>query len=199
VQLPGRETRLREGPVRVMAELVQRLGPALRPYMNVPFSFFGHSMGALVSYELTRSLARLGWKLPEWLLVSAAHAPHRHRRESLHTLPEPEFLAEVARRYQGMPKEVFEDRELRELFAPILKADFELLERYNFESGEVLPVKIAAFGGHADGSVSSQELDCWRDLTARREFFSVAMFEGDHFFLHRRCAPLVEQVRICLA
>jgi surfactin synthase thioesterase subunit len=197
VQLPGRETRFRERLITSMDGLVALVCDGIDPYLDLPFSLFGHSMGTLVSFELTRELARRGRTLPEWLLMSGAIPPHRRPVESLHTLPASEFIDAVARRYNGLPREVLVNQDLLALLMPILRADFELIEGYCYKPATALPVKIAAFGGRQDRSVPPTELPRWSDLTAQPDRFRVIFLEGDHFFLnHQRLQLLSEIARL---
>src|SRR6202035_2395188 len=75
VQLPGRESRLREPPFVSAERLVLALADALHPHLALPFAFFGHSMGAMLSFELARELRRRGRPLPVHLFVSGRRAP----------------------------------------------------------------------------------------------------------------------------
>jgi surfactin synthase thioesterase subunit len=194
VCLPGREARLMEPTINDMDQLVSKLVPALNHYFDIPYSFFGHSMGALICYELTRALPNESRRLPDWLFVSAAQAPHRRNPDTLHTLPDGEFLDALSRRYQALPREVFEDRDLRELVTPILKGDFELIEKYRFEENPPSPVNIRAFGGSDDRTVSPEALEHWRDLTIKRDLFGVEIFEGDHFYLNNQGPALTTAI-----
>ncbi len=130
VELPGRGTRLKETPFTRLLPLVQALAQALLPHLDKPFAFFGHSMGALISFELTRQLRRLYGLVPLHLFVSAHRAPQLPDPDPpIHTLPEAEFMEEL-RCLNGTPKEVLEQPELMELMLPILRADFALCETY---------------------------------------------------------------------
>ena len=177
-----------------MDELVLRMCDEIDPFLDTPFSFFGHSMGALVSFEVTRELARRRCMLPEWLLISGAVPPHRRPVESLHTLPTSEFIEAVARRYNGLTREVLANQDLLDLLVPILRADFGLIERYRYRPANALPVKIAAFGGRQDRSVSPAELQHWSDLTAQPARFQVLLFEGEHFFLNYQRLQLLTEI-----
>lgn len=194
IQLPGREARFSEAPITAMDELTAQICDGIEPYLDLPFSFFGHSMGSVISYEIARELMRRKRPLPEWLLMSGALAPHRRQMESLHVLPVGEFVDAVARRYSGLPREVLANQELLDIVAPILQTDFTLIERYRYEPGGLLPVKIAAFGGRRDRSVQPAELQYWRDLTAEPERFQVMLFDGDHFFLNHRRQELLSEI-----
>jgi medium-chain acyl-[acyl-carrier-protein] hydrolase len=199
IQLPGRETRFNEAPITVMNDLAAQICDAIEPHLDLPFSFFGHSMGTVISYEVARELSRRKRTLPQWLLISGAVAPHRRQIESLHALPIGEFLDAVARRYGGLPRELLANQELVDVVAPILQTDFALIERYRYEPGGPLATKIAAFGGRQDRSVEPAELRHWRDLTAQPERFQVMLFDSDHFFLHHQRQELLSAIAHLLA
>jgi medium-chain acyl-[acyl-carrier-protein] hydrolase len=194
VQLPGRETRFGETPITSMDQLVRLLCDGLYSYLDRPFSFFGHSMGTVVAFELTTELARRGLVLPQWLLMSGAPPPHRRPGSWLHRLPRAEFIETVARRYSGLPVEVLANPDLLDALIPILRADFALIEKYQYTPATPLSVKIVAFGGHEDTSVAPGELTHWRDLTAFPDFFQTILFDGDHFFLNRQRLPLLNEI-----
>lgn len=181
VQLPGRDNRLAQRPYTRLTDLVEALASALEPNLRAPFAFFGHSMGALVAFELTRELRRRGGPQPLQLFVSACRAPQLPDPDPpIHLLPEPELLAEL-RRLDGTPGHVFENPELRSLVLPTLRADFAVCETYIHESDALLPISISAFGGAADNEVSQEELEGWREQTSAS--FSLRIFPGNHFFL----------------
>ena len=131
VQLPGRENRIREHPYTNLVEGVQTLLPNLLPSLDKPFALFGHSMGALIAYELAQQLQSYG-QTPTHLLVSGRRAPMLPEPEALiHTLPSSAaFLNALQRRYNNLPALIFDDAELRELFVPLLRADLMLVETY---------------------------------------------------------------------
>ncbi len=182
VQLPGRETRLTEPPFTRLTPLVRAAAEALRPYMDRPFAFFGHSLGALVSFELARYLRRQGGPFPLHLFVSGHQAPQLPRRDPpIYNLPEPAFV-EKLRQMNGMPEEVLQHDELRELLLPILRADFEVYDTYVYEPDVPLECPISAYGGLRDRYVSREDLEAWREQTSGA--FTVRMFPGDHFYLN---------------
>lgn len=192
VQLPGRETRLTEPLFNHLEPLTEELAAALLPALQGPFAFFGHSMGALISYELTRYLRRQGGPQPQHLLVSGHTAPQLPDREPpIHALPEPAFL-EKLRELDGTPEAVLEHPELRELLLPILRADFSVCETYAFSDSAPLACAIAAFGGLQDAYVSREQLAAWQALT--RGPFSLRMFPGGHFYLNQNQMLLLKAV-----
>jgi surfactin synthase thioesterase subunit len=199
IQLPGRESRFSEPAMTDIGVLVCQICDSIEQYLDKPFSLFGHSMGTLIAFEIVRELERRRLRLPEWLLVSGSVAPHRRVDESLHTLPERQFITAVTERYGGFPREVLANQDLIELVIPILKADFALIERYRFEVGATVPVKIAVFGGNADKAVPSRELLHWSDLVRNNETVHHVMFAGDHFFLNSERELVLTEVERLLA
>ena len=182
VQLPGRGTRLMEPPFTRLAPLIQALAQALSPLLDKPFAFFGHSLGALISFELARQLRRQYGVQPARLFISADRAPQIANRDPLtHSLPEGEFMREL-RRLKGTPRELLEDQEVIQIMLPILRADFAVYETYGYSTEPALNCPISAFGGLQDQRVSRGDLEAWRDQTS--DSFSLRMFPGDHFFLH---------------
>jgi len=197
VQLPGRESRLRE-PAFVRPEpLVLALADVLQPLLDLPYAFFGHSLGALIAFELARELRRRAQPLPVHLFVSARRAPQVPARERpIHDLPEEEFLAEL-RKLKGTPEEVLQHAELMRLLGPVLRADFAVNETYAYVAGEPLDLGISAFGGLGDEEVTREDLAQWSDHT--RGPFRLRMLPGDHFFLHSGRDLITESVARDLA
>jgi surfactin synthase thioesterase subunit len=182
VLLPGREARFSEPAYVQIEKLVQTLSEEIYPYLNVPFQFFGHSMGALTSFELTRQLRRQQRPLPTQLFVSAHRAPQLPRRqESIYTQPDEEFIQSI-KELGGTPEAILQNNELMQLFLPMLRADFELCEVYQHTIEAPLAIPIAAFGGLADKDVPIADLEPWRAQTTAS--FSMQTFPGGHFYLH---------------
>jgi medium-chain acyl-[acyl-carrier-protein] hydrolase len=180
VQLPGRGTRLMETPFTQLSPLVEALAQALIPLLDKPFAFFGHSLGALVGFELARQLRRQSGVQPVRLFVSADRAPQLPQRDRpIHALPEREFLDEL-RRLNGIPGKVLEEIELMQIMLPVLRADFAVYETYVYSTEPPLSFPISTFGGLQDRRVSRGDLEAWRDQTSAS--FSLRMFPGDHFF-----------------
>lgn len=189
IELPGRERRMSEAPFTNLLKLVEVLGQGLQHYLDKPFSFFGHSMGATIGFELARYLRREYRVEPSHLFVSGAGAP-QFEKEGVpdYLLPEPEFIERV-RRLNGTPPEVLEDPQIRQLLERILRADFELIETYVYSSEPPLNCPIIAVGGLRDDEVGRDQLDAWRIHTNNR--FVLRMLPGDHFFLHTHQATLL--------
>lgn len=181
VQLPGRETRLAEPPMTNVEAVAALLVSELLPRPDAPSAFYGHSMGALVAFETARQLRRRGGRQPVHLFVSGRPAPHIfHRDQCIRTLPDAEFVREVAFRYNGIPDAIFREPELLRLITPLLRADIAMVETYHFAAEPALEVPISAFSGMEDPSVEFEEIESWREHT--RAAFRLELIPGGHFF-----------------
>ena len=182
IQLPGRGTRMMETPFTELSALVEALATGLAPLLDKPFAFFGHSLGALVAFELAQLLRKQSGVQPVRLFVSGDRAPQlgsRHR--PIHALPANQFLDEL-RSLNGTPDQILENIELMQIMLPVLRADFAIYEGYSYSAQPPLECFISGFGGLQDQRVSRDDLEAWRDQTT--DAFSLRMFPGDHFFLN---------------
>ena len=180
VQLPGHGSRINEPIFTRLHALIEELAPACEPYFDLPFAFFGHSMGSLISFELTRYLQKQGKFLPRQLFVSSFEAPHLYNREvKLHKLPNNEFLKKISQ-LGGTPQSAMEDKELLKLIIPILKADLELCETYKFTDDTRIDCPITGFSGHVDLIVNPENFKAWGERTNAE--FKHFMFNGGHFY-----------------
>jgi medium-chain acyl-[acyl-carrier-protein] hydrolase len=196
-QLPGREARLRETPLPSAALLVEALGQHMLPYLDKPFAFFGHSMGAVIAFELARHLRRVYGVEPQHLFVSARRAPQLPSDErKTYQLPDREFLSEL-RKLNGTPKEVLEHEELMLLMLPLLRADFAVCQTHSYVPGVPLAAPITAFGGLQDNETGREKLAAWGELTSAR--FRLQMLPGDHFFVKTAQAQILQTIERTLA
>jgi medium-chain acyl-[acyl-carrier-protein] hydrolase len=191
IELPGHGNRLNEPLCKRLQPLVQSLAEAIKPYLKGSYALFGHSMGAVISFELAHLLRRENEPGPAHLFLSGRPCPHRTKKEPpTYDLPEPEFIEEL-RRLQGTPPEILEHPELMSVLSPILRADVEICETYECEPRPPLDCPITVFGGLQDVDVSREQLEGWRDYTTSS--FAVRMFPGNHFFLHSS-APVLQRM-----
>ena len=182
VQLPGRAGRLAETPFERLPPLLDAVAEGLDELFDKPYALFGHSMGAIISFELARLRARRGEPEPLHLFISARGAPQTPASERItYNLPEPEFIEQL-RTLGGTPAEALEHPELLQLMLPLLRADFGVCQTYEYRPGPKLNCPVTAWGGLGDREVSSQSLAGWGEQTTGR--FTLRMLPGDHFFLH---------------
>jgi surfactin synthase thioesterase subunit/malonyl CoA-acyl carrier protein transacylase/acyl carrier protein len=192
IQLPGREDRLGETLFTRMAPLCQTLVKILQPYLDKPFAIFGHSLGALISFELTRELRRQGLPLPMHVLVSAHPAPQLpDLRLPSHRLPDAQLI-ESLRSLNGTPEAVLQNPDLMQLLLPILRADLAIVENYIYAAEAVLSCPISVFGGLDDRQVPSPTLEAWRQQT--HNTFRLHLLSGDHFFLQSERTALLQAI-----
>ncbi len=191
-QLPGHGTRILEQHHVDVDELVPEIIDELTPELDQPYAIFGHSLGALLGYEVVRRLQSMGAAMPVHLFVSARMAPQLpDLDEPVYNLPKNDFIAHL-QKINGTPRQVLENQELMEVFLPVLRSDFQLNETYQFTSGPRLNCPVTVFGGIADTRISQQDLLAWKDLTDGP--FEARMFPGDHFFLHSEQHQLVQRI-----
>ncbi|RAJ38452.1 surfactin synthase thioesterase subunit [Kitasatospora sp. SolWspMP-SS2h] len=192
VRLPGRESRIFQRAHTDVEDLLPDLTEALAEHCRPPFALFGHSMGALIAFALTRRLRALGAPAPAHLVVSGRRAPQlAHNRPLIHHLPEEQFLARL-RELGGTPDALLADARVMRLVLPGLRADFQLNDSYTHRPQEPLPVPITAFGGRADPDVDPAGLAAWaRQSTGA---FTLRMFDGGHFFLHTAQAEVLAEL-----
>lgn len=192
IELPGRGARIGEPPYNQIGPLVEEIAQGLMPYLEKPFVFFGHSMGALLSFELARLLRRWVGREPVLMIVSGHEAPQTPRHEDpIHNLPEEEFIDRL-RDFNGTQEEILKNLELRELIVPTLRADFALCETYAYTPDDPFDCPISVYGGLQDPFIARENLDAWRSQTTN----SVVMrfFPGDHFYLNHDQAILLRML-----
>lgn len=194
VQLPGREMRLREPPFDRVGPLVTAAADVLEGALDArPYAVFGHSMGALIGFELVREMRRRGKPLPVALVASGRNAPHMPPRDPLmHPLPHDEFVDRL-RRFEGTPEAVLEHEELMEMLVPLLRADFAVNEAYDHAPEPPLDLPLLAMGGDADEEVSREGLEGWERYTSGP--FDLRVYPGGHFFLNHLGGEVVRDVR----
>jgi medium-chain acyl-[acyl-carrier-protein] hydrolase len=188
INLPGRGRRFSEPAHESMSGLVAELAESLP--LDKRFAIFGHSMGALVGYELAKECARRG-NVPLHLFASGCFAPHLPDPHPIHHLPNEEFLSEF-RKIGGPASEVRDTSELLDLLLPMIRADFVLTETYVPSPGPPLCCPITAFAGEEDQMASISSVQSWRAHTTGT--FDIHLLEGDHLFLHQAERKIVSVV-----
>lgn len=190
VQLPGRGSRFREPPRTSMPALIEELAGIIDPNDDLPFAFFGHSLGGLLAFELARHCQGKGLRQPEQLIVSGCAAPqHRTPPVDKHKLPDDQFI-EMLKDYNGTPPELLQNDELMTLVLPMLRADFGLVEEYRYQSTAPLTQPITVLAGRHDDHVSALQVEGWAKETTGE--CRTQWFEGDHFFLHAHRAAILQ-------
>jgi surfactin synthase thioesterase subunit len=184
VELPGRGARLGEALHTDMQALARQLASEQRLAANAPYALLGHSLGALVAFELAHELQALGCPPPLALFACGTAAPTRREDYDGANWREPKsdeaLLAEL-RKLGGTPEEVLANEELMSLTLPVVRADFLLCGRYAYRQRAPLHCPLHVLGGDTDRA-SAEQLQAWRRESQGK--FSLEMFPGGHFFIH---------------
>jgi len=200
VELPGHGRNITEAPLTTVAEMVERLLPDVQRSVRGPYALFGHSMGAVLAFELALSLeraaggdrgARRASLEPRVVFASGTDAPSRRDPRRYLALDSDESILAELQRLAGTPEAVLADAELMELVLPILRADFAACARYSAERERRVRCPIEVFGGALD-TTTPEGLEGWREHTSAD--FALRMFSGGHFFIHEDVDQLLEHI-----
>jgi medium-chain acyl-[acyl-carrier-protein] hydrolase len=186
VQLPGRGKRQGELAFSRLPSLAQVAAEGLlrEGWLDGPFCLLGHSMGALVAFEVARSLRRRSGPHPQLLIAAGRGAPHLpDPGPALHAASDEAVVAEL-RRLGGTPPSLLEDGARREALLKIVRADFAVCETYAHSSEPPLNCPIAVFGGSQDADWPPPTLHAWSLHTTGS--CNVHLLEGNHFFIESR-------------
>jgi medium-chain acyl-[acyl-carrier-protein] hydrolase len=198
VQLPGRTTRLSEPAIASIPTLVNEIAAAMAPYLKLPYAIFGHSMGAVLGFEVVRVLASSGLAVPRHLIVSGRRPPRIPDPDPpLHRLPDIEFAAEINRRYGGIPPQIQKEKEVLSLLLPALRADIAALETFRPPPRSPIRCPISAFGGADDALTPRGNLEAWREETTGP--FESYVFPGGHFYYEIEREAVLEKLKATLA
>ena len=192
-RLPGREGRLREAPLDNVDELVEIYVEEIANsrYCQSPLFLLGCSLGALVAFELARSLQRKGVSVG-YVIVAAAQAPQLQRTTRfIHRLPDQKLLHKLQKKYAAIPQQVLANEEMRQLLMPMLRADTKMFETYAYRPGPKLECPLMALGGTDDKTVTPKSLFAWRDQATS---FRQRTFPGGHYFTKESKASVLQTI-----
>jgi surfactin synthase thioesterase subunit len=179
LQYPGRQDRRAEQPIRDMSVLADRVAGVLRRQPELPLIIFGHSMGAILGFEVVRRLEADGHR-PARLFASGRRAPSCHRDENVHTRDDDGILAEL-RRMDGTASAVLDDDELMRAALPSLRADYQAIETYRCGPEATVRCPVTALTGDSDPKTTMDEARAWARHTTGP--FDLRVFSGGHFYL----------------
>ncbi|BBC29256.1 hypothetical protein SGFS_005470 [Streptomyces graminofaciens] len=189
VQYPGRQDRRHEACIDNIPELADQIFTALRPLDDLPLALFGHSMGAVLAYEVALRMERAGLPSPVRLFASGRRAPSRYRDERVHEKSDAEVAAEL-RTLGGISPELLADPEIIAMIMPAVRGDYRAVETYRHDPDGRLTCPVTVLTGDADPRVSIEEAQAWREHTTGPTDLHV--LPGGHFFLVDHSEKVVE-------
>ena len=191
----GRGARIRQPLCRSMEDAIEDLYQQfITRYDGGEYAIFGHSLGGLMAFELVHYILQQGHKMPTVIFFSGSRPPDRtHDDEILHTLPDSEFMQEIAK-LGGMSGDVFRNKELMDIFTPIIKNDYRLFEQYNYQTkARLLSCPVVLLHGDADSLVALEELPHWEKFSDK-ETKTIIFSQADHFFIDKKYKEVVNIV-----
>lgn len=193
VQYPGRQDRRLEPPLTAIAPLADQIHEVLsnRDNRGSNVTLFGHSMGAVVAFEVARRMEAAG-QPPARLFVSGRRAPSIHREETVHLRDDAGILDEI-RRLNGTDSAIFQDEEIMQAALPSLRADYQAIETYRGDPAVTVSCPVTALIGDADPRVTVDEARAWAGHTTGG--FDIRTFPGGHFYLVDRAGDVLEILR----
>ncbi|HEY8898253.1 MAG TPA: alpha/beta fold hydrolase [Niastella sp.] len=180
---PGHGGRLKEKMLEDLTQMAEDIFEQCKHLLHHSCAIYGHSMGALVAYLLTRKIVESGARPPIHLFVSGSDGPSIPYQGALRSgLPKPDFIKEL-KRLGGMPQEILNDDRIMDFFEPIIRTDFRAVENYQYLAGSGLQVPITVMLG-AQEKITMEAAYTWQQESVFP--VQVKVFEGDHFFIYKQ-------------
>ncbi|MNJ34611.1 Linear gramicidin dehydrogenase LgrE [compost metagenome] len=194
LELAARGRRMAESHYLSMHEMLEDLYSQLETSTedDIPFLLFGHSMGALIAYELAHMTKQRLKREPAHLFVSGTYPPHAKKNNVLHLLSD-ERLQQEIKQFGGTEEELFEREELIQLFLPVLRRDLELIETHAFTSKpDLIHCDISVLNGIDDPATEDYVLSEWARYSSKS--CQVYSFQGGHFFINEQTEQVVSLI-----
>jgi surfactin synthase thioesterase subunit len=195
VQYPGRQDRRLEPAVGDLGALAEAIYAAMRPRTDRPFAFFGHSMGAILAFEVARLLRERDGVSPVHLFASGRRAPSCYREGTVHRYDDAALLAELLRN-GGTDRRFLDDAEVRATILPVVRADYQAIEGYRFRPGPPLDCPVTALVGDRDQQTTRDEAAAWGEHGTGE--FQLRVFPGGHFYLDNHRTAVIELISTTL-
>lgn len=180
VQYPGRQERRHEPAVDNVPELADQIFSALRHQDDRPLALFGHSMGAILGYEVALRIQDAGLPSPTHLFASGRRAPSRYRDERVHEVSDDRLVTELTN-LGGTDVSMLSDPELLAMILPVVRSDYAAVENYRHDPGRTLDCPVTVLTGDRDPRVTLTEARAWDEHTSGPTDLQV--LPGGHFFL----------------
>ncbi|MGW0963917.1 thioesterase II family protein [Streptomyces gelaticus] len=187
VMYPGRQDRRTEPGIDDIATMADRTAAALAPFADKPLTFFGHSMGAVIAFEVARRLEAEG-RGPRHVFASGRRAPSVFRPENVHERDDDGIVAEM-KALSGTDSRVLGNEELLRMVLPAIRSDYRAIERYRVEPGAAISAPLTVLTGDADPRTTLDDARAWEPHTRGR--FGLKVFPGGHFFLSEKAPDVL--------
>ncbi len=197
IELKGRGKRFNEFLYESLEEAVDDIFENIKEkIVDEDFAIYGHSMGSLLAYELYYKMSKMNIRKPKHIFFSGYKAPSIIReRENTYTLPDYDFMKKVME-LGGTPDELMNNQELLQIFLPIIRSDFKVLETYNFqEKEEKIQCDVSILNGKQD-NINLKEILAWKHHVCGD--FKVYNFEGNHFFINTNVENITKIINTTL-
>ncbi|HEX6526870.1 MAG TPA: alpha/beta fold hydrolase [Streptosporangiaceae bacterium] len=191
VQYPGRQDRRNEPCVDNIPELANKVFEAIAQRAGGKFAFFGHSMGAIVAFEVARRFKQQTGTGPTWLFASGRRAPSQPLRAGIHLRDDIGIVAEL-RKVGGTDQRFFDDEEVMASVLPVIRNDYKAVETYNWEPGMRLDCPVTALIGDSDPQTTADDAAEWAQHSDGS--FDLRIFPGGHFYLDSRLDDVTDTI-----
>jgi surfactin synthase thioesterase subunit len=191
LQYPGRQDRRQEPCITDIAVLADEITEQLLCLSEKPTVFFGHSMGAILAFEVAWRLEYKGSHAPLRVIASGRSAPAIIRREKVHQRDDAGIVAEI-RLLNGSDPALLDDEEILRIALPAIRGDYQAIESYSCVPGRMLNCPITVLTGDSDPRTTIEEAEAWRLHT--KGHFRIKVFSGGHFYLSNRASAVNAEI-----
>ncbi|MDJ0661417.1 MAG: beta-ketoacyl synthase N-terminal-like domain-containing protein [Crocosphaera sp.] len=185
LQIPREFNDVKKQEQNQFADTIERLAQVITPYLDKPFAIYGHSMGAIMGFELAHKIRQKQGQTPCHLFISSAFAPQDVKKG----FEQQKLSLEEILNLSEIPQDLRDDSSIMEEITAIFQADLQLLKSYVYTENPPLDCPISAFGGQADSLIKREDLLSWVEQT--RIGFRLMMFPGNHMFLMGKSRKLL--------
>lgn len=198
LDLAGRGRRISKPLYNSIEEVIEDIFPQIKNELcDSPYSIFGHSMGAILAYELVRKARIHKLREPDHVFFSGRVPPFIFPGTKNHLLPNSEFI-KLLEEFGGMNEEILSNQQLLSLFLPIIRADYKIVELYkHIEDGFKLDCDITILNGKMDRLANRDDVSKWKECTNKACTFYE--FDGGHFFINDYKSKILEIINNTLS
>ena len=193
IELPGRGARIHEELIldtdRVVNDVYQQIEATINS--DVPYAIYGHSMGALVGYLVTKHITRKNMPLPLHLFFSGAKPPFTIEDEPQVHLFKRDELVDQLRRLGGIPDRILNNDKLIQFLEPIVRADFRVIKTYQHKVTFPFDLPMTIIIGTRE-NINKEQALLWQRETIQK--ISLKFLEGDHFFIFEHAKEIMRMV-----